>query len=526
MTDDIKQQVQDRVAAEREAIEQAAEEDPKNEDLSSKFIQKCLRANELGDGVLYCTLHRNKFLYVKSLETWLVWKDHHWAMDEMDEAKAAVENVVSVYLEEAKRVNQEIKDLSGDQDAEPKMKRLKNLRNNLYKRASALRTMRRRNNCLYAAHTCEGALAIHGRELDQNSWLLPCANGVVNLKTGKLQDGRPGDYMLRSCPVEYHGIEADRDSWENALSEIFEDDYLMVEYMQRLFGYAILGSVYEHVFPVLTGPGGRNGKGTIIETLALVLGPLAGPIRAELLLDTYQVQSSSGPTPDIMSLRGLRIAWASETKEGVRLSAAKVKWLTGGDKLTGRNPHDKYETTFFPTHTLFLLSNYKPSVDADDKALGERMQNIPFNVRFLKNREPTEDNERKADLYLKEKLMQQAPGILGWLVEGCLKWQRDGLQPPPKVINETESYLADEDNYGAFIDYCLDIDEDESIGAMDLYNAFEYWWKRFVGKFPPKQKKFGKKMKERFECKRSTGGVYRYYGITLNQAWEEEMAGK
>jgi putative DNA primase/helicase len=515
----IRQQVEARIAAEREAQAEAAE---KSEELSSDFIRKCRRANELGDGILYNTLHRGKYLYAKSMETWLVWQEHHWAVDEMDSAKAAVENVVTEYQKELTRIDEQIAELRGKEDAESAMKRLGNLKESFQKRVSGLRTMRRRNNCLQAAHTCEKPLAIHGRELDQNPWLLPCANGVVDLKTGKLQQGRPEDYMLRACPTEYHGIDVDRSEWEQALMEIFEDDDLMVDYLQRLFGSAIVGAVYEHIFPVLTGPGGRNGKSTIVETLAHVLGPLAGPIRAEMLLDTYQIQTSAGPTPDIMSLRGLRIAWASETKDGVKLSAAKVKWLTGADRLTGRNPHDKYETTFNPTHTLFLLSNYKPHADADDKAFWERMQNIPFNVRFLKNREPTEPNEKKADLFLKEKLSAQASGILGWLVEGCLKWQKDGLKPPPKVVQETQDYMDDEDNYSAFIDHCLDQGEGLSIGASDLHNAFEVWWKKYVGKYPPRQKKFGKKMREKFDCQK-TGGYYVYFGICLNQEWGAVM---
>ncbi len=521
MTEDIRQQVQERIQAEQATEENSGEQ---KQELSSKFIRECLRADELGDGILYNTLHRGKFVYMKSMDQWLVWKGHHWGIDEMDAAYAATENVALEYQKEAERIRDEIQELKGKKDTESRIKRLENLQKQLYKRVKDMRKRHRRNNCLWAAHTCENPLAIHGRERDQKPWLMPCDNGVIDLKTGRLCEGDYKDYMMRCCPTEYHGIDADRSAWEKALMEIFEDDELIVDYIQRLFGYALVGAVYEHLFTILTGPGGRNGKGTIIETIARILGPLAGPIRSEILLDTYQVQSSSGPTPDIMSLQGLRIAWASETKDGVRLSNAKVKWLTGGDTLTGRNPHDKYEVKFEPTHTLFLLSNYKPHLDSEDKALGERMQNIPFEVRFIKNRTPDPDKkERQADIHLKEKLMEQAPGILGWLVEGCLRWQQEGLKPPPKVVNETDEYLADEDNYGAFIEYCLEIGDGCSIGASDLYDAFEYWWRRYVNRWPPKQKKFGKKMRERFECKRSTGGVYRYYGICLNDEWNEIM---
>jgi putative DNA primase/helicase len=515
------------------------------------------------------------------MDQWLVWEDHCWAIDDMNKALAAVENVVALYYSEIKRVEQQIINAgveqaagvtteaddpgarnpsAGSEDAaapggdgmpgdsgagsgsdsgageapsgkgapvgsgsDADIKSLLKYRKKLWERIAQLRSNNGRRNCLFAAYTCHEPLAIHGRELDQMAWWLPVGNGMVDLKTGKLHPGRPEYYMLRRCPTDYLGIDEPRDAWVKALMEIFDYNETVEKYMQRLLGMSLVGAVHEHVFPVLTGPGGRNGKGTIVETVCKVLGPLAGPIRAEMLLDSFNVQSSSGPTPDIMSLRGLRLAWASETKEGAKISAAKVKWLTGGDKLTGRNPHDKYETQFDPTHTLFLLSNFKPSAEANDKAFWERIQNIPFNIRFLKNREPKEPNERKADLFLKDKLMAEASGILGWLVEGCLMWQAEGLNPPLVVRQETQDYMDEEDNIGAFVDHCLEIGDRLEIGATDLYEAWEVWFKKYAGAWPWKQKKFGKSMTERFTKVRSTGGVYKYVGIALNQEWQEKM---
>lgn len=513
----IKDTVRQRVIEENRKKDDDAESAAKDS-LTPDFIKRCRDGGELGDGILFNALHRGKFVFAKSMDTWLVWQGHHWEIDMMDEAPAAVERVVNAYEAEIERIKKETKAISGD--GEKYLERFyKTEISKFYKKINKLRTVRGVRNCLYFAHTCERPLAIHGRELDQNPWLLPVANGVVDLKTGRLQNGRPEDYMMKACPYEYHGIEAPRESWEKVLMEIFEDDYLVVEFMQRLFGAAIVGYQFEHIFPVLTGPGGRNGKGTIVETISSILGPMAEPIRSEMLLDTYQVQSSSGPTPDIMALKGLRIAFASETEERAKISAAKVKWLTGGDRLTGRAPHDKYETTFDSNHTLFLLSNFKPAADANDKAFWERMINIPFNVRFLKNREPSAENERKADLFLKEKLMAEAPGILGWLVEGCLKWQMEGLNPPPKVVQETQDYMEGEDDIQRFIDQCLVYDPGAWVGATDLYEVFETWWKRNIHNHPPKQKKFGKLIREKGYVKEKSGCLF-YRDIRVRDEWQ------
>jgi putative DNA primase/helicase len=552
---EIEKQVQERVEAEK------AGQDPMDsvsweQKITPKFIRDCLFAGDLGNGILYATRHRGQFIYCTSMDQWLVWEDHCWAIDDINKALAAVENVVALYYSEIKRVEQQILDAGGERagdltagsdkpevseadtvESESKkgapvasgdeadIKSLLKYRKKLWERITSLRSNNGRRNCLFAAYTCSEPLAIHGRELDQMAWWLPVKNGMVDLKTGKLHPGRPEYYMLRRCPTEYHGIFKPRIAWIKALMEIFDGNETVVQYMQRLIGMSLVAAVYEHAFPVLTGPNGRNGKGTFLETICEILGPLAGPIRAEMLMDSFNVQSSSGPTPDIMSLRGLRLAWASETKEGAKISAAKVKWLTGGDKLTGRNPHDKYETQFSPTHTLFLISNFKPAAEANDKAFWERMQNIPFTISFLKNREPKEPNERKADLYLKEKLMAEASGILGWMVEGCLMWQTQGLDPPIVVRQETQDYMDEEDNLGAFMDNCLEIRDHLEIGATALYEAFELWWTKYVGRWPWKQKKFGKHMRERFHCKK-TSGVYRYFGVDLNDEWHAIMAEK
>ena len=147
-------------------------------------------------------------------------------------------------------------------------------------------------------------------------------------------------------------------------------------------------------------------------------------------------------------------------------------------------------------------------------------------MRFLRNRKPVADNERVADIELDAKLAAEASGILGWMVEGCLRWQQEGLNPPPAVVAATEEYFKDEDFFSSFVDYCCNTGPEDhplfQVGATDLYNAFEAWFKKFVHNFPPKQRKFGKQMRERFKYDK-VGGLYRYFGINLNREVMEEI---
>jgi len=212
---------------------------------------------------------------------------------------------------------------------------------------------------------------------------------------------------------------------EETLKEIYQNDRKLIRHIQRLFGYSLTGSLREHIFIIFNGIG-RNGKGTIVETVRFVLGPLAVPIPVETLLCQSLSSSGGSPRADIMKLRGTRVSWASESEEGKRFNTGQLKLLTGGDTITARAPYGKRMVEFQPTHTIFFLTNHMPHISVDDYAFWQRIHLIPFSMSFVPT--PTEDYERKSDKELLEKLKAEAPGILAWLVRGCLSWQKKGAQ--------------------------------------------------------------------------------------------------
>lgn len=473
--------------------------------ISSNFVRNCLYANELGDGMLYVALHQDQYIFDTTAERWMNWVGHYWEHDEKAQSLAAVENVALRYLKEAYAVTKQINS-EGDQDA------LEDYKDALFKRVGRLRSQRGRNNCLKFAHcNITNSLAIRGEEFDRNPWLLACKNGVIDLRTGKLQPGQPKDYISKACPHEWKGIDEPAPIWETFLNEIFDGNEELVLYMGRLLGYGVTGLTIEHILPIEWGQG-RNGKGTKIETLKYVLGPLAAPIQMEMLLDQGRAKNSASPSPDIMALRGLRLAFTSESDEGRRISPSKVKWLSGGDTLVGRNPHDRYEVHFSPTHTLILLTNNRPHAPADDFAFWERVHLIPFNLSYV-DREPQAENERRADKTLPERLKAEASGILAWLVRGCLKWQEQGLDPPAIVKEATAKYRRDEDILADFIEECCFIDITATVQASHIYDAFKEWFEENVSKRIISQKKFGKMMTKRF--RREKKGTYTYFGLSL-----------
>lgn len=478
--------------------------------ISSKDILAALKGNEDGDGWLLVNLQRNKFCYDHSSNQWFRWSGNYWEKDRIEEVLASIDSVVDAYAEEVKRqlaarINAT---KNGDEKGASKAEKFEK---ELLTRIHNLQTLHRKKNILRLATAGENSLGISGDEWDVDPMLLACKNGVIDLKTGEFRPGRPDDYIKTYAPSRWKGLECPAPAWEQFLLEIFDGEKELVDFMQRLLGYSISGLSVEHIMSILYGEG-RNGKGTLIEVMNKVLGDLQGPIQAEMLLSQLRTRSSAAPSPDIMALRGRRIAWASETEEGRKMDIGKMKWLVGGDSLVGRNVYGKDEIEFDPTHTIFLLTNHKPQISAEDYAAWERVHLIPFLLSFID--EPHKSNERKSDKFLKDKLLVESSGILAWLMRGFLSWQENGLNPPEIIKQATKEYQEEEDVIGHFLNERCDFDPEQRVQANPLYQSYKAWCD-FGGHTPLSGTKFGKRLGKKFD-KVYDGRVY-YKGINLKK---------
>jgi len=208
--DKIRAEVEERIQKEIAAYPNKTPE-KSNGKITSSFVRQCLHANELGDGMLYSALLRDELVYNNTTREWLVWGGHHWERDVMEYNLAVTETaVVGRLIEEAGQVAKDIgwNTKKGD---DKKVDSLQKIQKAIYTRISRLRTDKGRNMAVKFARTNEDPLAIRGDELDLNPWLLPCANGVIDLRTGKLREGRPEDMMFLASPVEYPGVKEPAD---------------------------------------------------------------------------------------------------------------------------------------------------------------------------------------------------------------------------------------------------------------------------------------------------------------------------
>jgi putative DNA primase/helicase len=220
--------------------------------------------------------------------------------------------------------------------------------------------------------------------------------------------------------------------------------------------------------------------------------------------ETFMVKRNDSIPEEVAQLVGVRFALAAELDEGQRLSESLVKDLTGGDKLRARHLyHDSFE--FWPCAKLWLYGNHKPVIRGTDNGIWRRVQLIPFIVTIPKNEQ---------DPDLPGKLKEELSGILNWALEGCVAWQKEGLEPPELVEAATNDYRAEQDVLAAFIDASCVIGQGKETKAADIYNAYKDWAVG-NGEYCLSQRVFSQRLRERgFESSRKSNGVY-YHGIGL-----------
>jgi len=350
----------------------------------------------------------------------------------------------------------------------------------------------------------EPQIAAKLEDFDRDPMLLNCTNGTLDLRTGELRPHRREDLITQVAGTAYDPS-AECPQWLAFLSRIFRGNQELISFMQRTIGYALTGSVAEQVLFFLYGIG-KNGKSTLLEVVRKVFGDFSQAASFSTLLAN---KNSGGPRNDIARMRARRFVTAIEAGAGRTLDEPVVKQLTGSDTIAERALYAE-AVEFEPTHKLFLAANHKPTIRGTDIGIWRRIMLIPFEVEIP---------EPERDPHLKEKLLQEAPGILAWAVRGCLEWQRDGLRPPAEVLAATENYRSEMDTVAPFFEARCVIEPRASVKAGELYGAYKTWAEG-AGESPISQSAFGLRLNEKgYRMEKRPDGKRRI-GIRLRQDGE------
>jgi putative DNA primase/helicase len=443
---------------------------------------------DLGNAQFLMDTYDNIFHYCKTFTKWFIWTGSNWQIDTTGKIKEYA-------IDSVKKIRQQ-----GMATTDPELG--KHLISHAIKSESNARI-----NAMVQLSEGLPAVAISPEDLDQNGMLLNCENGIIDLKTGKLLPHKK-EYLLTKTAITQYDESAKCPMWEQFLSDIMLDRPELINFLQRMAGYSITSNMEEQCFFILYGKG-ENGKTTFVETIQKILNDYATVASADTLL----VKRGDAVPNDLAILRGSRLASVSETGSGRHLNEALVKQITGGGQISARFLYGEY-FVFNPTFKIWIDTNHKPSIKGTDHAIWRRVRLIPFEFQV----DPLlRDND------LGQKLLQEKEGILNWLIQGCLKWQKEGLQIPQEIANATAAYQEDEDVLGDFINEYCDVDENAKILFKELYQTYLEYCKE-NNQEAYSITKFGKMLQEReYQKIRQTTGdkSIMYKGLRLKTSTKE-----
>ena len=323
---------------------------------------------------------------------------------------------------------------------------------------------------------------------DCDLWLLGTPDGTVNLRTSKLQPPKLDHYITKTVRTTPGG---DCPQWMGFLDLVLNHDKELQSYLQRVCGYCLTGVTSEHQFFFFYGKG-ANGKSAFLSTVSGILGDYHRTASMEMFTVT---QMERHPT-DLAMLRGARLVTAIETEEGKRWDEAKLKALTGGDPIAARfMRQDFFE--YIPQFKFMIAGNHKPTIRNVDEAIRRRLRLIPFLV--------TIPEDKRVLNFAEKMLAAEQAGILRWMIEGCLMWQRDGLKPPKVVMAATKSYVESQDDLQAFIDQCCVVSAKEWDTVEHIWDG---WldWAQDCNEFIGSKRRLGDRLVEK-GYERTSGGA-------------------
>jgi len=379
---------------------------------------------------------------------WLIWNGKVWERDAADKVyELAVEISKDLFLQAAQ--TNDLKE-----------------RESLAKWAISSQSGYRITEMVSVAGMTIPEMKIRSRDLDTDIWMLNCQNGIVNLKTGEILPHDPNKFMSKIAngnyiPGKTHPL------WEKVLNDWTHKNDGFKKFLQRMAGYTLIGENLEEKFFLLLGET-NTGKSTFTGSIAQAMGDYAISASVKTFLASEGDRWTTGqtPRPGIVRLVGARLVYAGENDKDAKLNEAMVKHATGRDVITARDLYSS-DIEFLPAFKPWFFTNFSPEMSADDDAIWRRVVRVPFEMVVP---------EGERDTNIKSQLKDDqdcVDAVLTWAIEGCLKYQKDGLPIPGEIKKRTLELRNEMDALGKFLQE--ETKPGKAFPSSAIYSSYETW---------------------------------------------------
>jgi putative DNA primase/helicase len=300
--------------------------------------------------------------------------------------------------------------------------------------------------------------AVTSEHWNKNIWLLGVPCGVIDLRTAELRPAAKADYITKQTSVG-PDFEARMPVFRRFLHQITQKNVGLQHYLQKIAGYSLTGSTREEKLFFLYGPGG-NGKTKFVETLAGILGDYA----TAAPMDTFVLRRGERHPTDLASFAGARLVTSNETRDDRQWDQQLIQDITGGGTIAARFMRRDF-FRYSPQFSLIIVGNHAPKLSSINAAARRRFVIIPFRYK-----------PKKPDHHLADKLRNEWPAILAWMIDGARIWYTHGLgKQPPVVERETREYFDDQDYLPAWIEDCCLCGLNFTDTSKNLYAYYCKW---------------------------------------------------
>lgn len=278
-------------------------------------------------------------------------------------------------------------------------------------------------------------------KFDAHANLLVANNGVINLCNGELIKAKQNQYLTSHISIDYNFDAPKPNRFVQFINEIFDGDCDLINYVQKLLGYCITGETKEQVLFWFNGSG-SNGKSLLIKIINNIFGEICSTISSEALA---KKGAQSEINTSLYQAKCARMVFSSENEDDMAFNLSLIKQITGEDTIKVRTLF-KVPVEFKAKFKMLLVSNPRLNLGYEQVAMRRRIRVIPFKVSF--NDKVSERTiidgkvvmPKDVDLY--NKLMAERESILKWVVDGAVKWYKEGLSEEPIEMKKAYEQLS------------------------------------------------------------------------------------
>ena len=346
-----------------------------------------------------------------------------------------------------------------------------------------------------------------GEHFDRQPAIVGLSNGAaVDLRTGKTRPGTPADRITITLQDGVAPDQVKPIRWISFIDELLgnypEDDRLVIkDWLQRAAGYSLAAETEAEILPFLHGPPG-TGKSTFLETMSWIAGKHHCGLPADALaagLPTHRQW--------LARLRGRRLATLTETDSNATWRSSELSTIVSGEAVVA-NFMRQNSFEFNPICTVWVSGNHQPRCDPGS-GLFRRLRVIDCT-----NKPKDEDKEKLKAIFRSF----EAGGILQWMIEGAVRYYKQGLDDTPAaILAATEEYKDGQDIVGDFFRECLEDGNGAESTSADIHQRHIEWAKSEGGMKPWTRNRMGRELRRRgYDSYRQGGkGATTWLGLKL-----------